>query len=115
MSMPTTRSDFAFQLAPHQTSNVLYNAQGSCLPQVIPQANVPIVVDSAYYPSVDCQACAYRNTPRVITGAGGSLATFGGYLQTQSFEEGTSPIGLPTLGPPLKPPVVLNYFGYPAL
>jgi len=85
MSLPTMKNDFAFELAPHQLSNSLYNAQGSCSPYPIPPNTTPIVFDSTYYPTVDCQARSFYEAPRTVTGASGSMGIFGAYRQTQSL------------------------------
>jgi hypothetical protein len=115
MSLPPTRNDFAFELAPHNLHGALYNAQGSCSPYLIPPASVPIVFDSAYYPSVDCQGRAFYETPREVTGASGSTAIFGGFRGTMSTEP-QSPAGstgLAPLGAPLPRVSRLNYLGCP--
>jgi len=115
MSLPTQRNDFAFELAPHNLHNSVYNAQGSCSPYLIPPNTTPIVFDSSYYPSVDCQSKAYYETPRQQTGASGSIGIFGGYRQTQSTQP-QSPAGAlgTTLGPPMPPTTRLNYLGCPS-
>jgi hypothetical protein len=116
MSLPTQRNDQAFTLAPHNLHGSLYNAQGSCSPYLLTPQTVPIVFDSAYYPSVDCQSQAYFDTPREQTGASGSIGIYGGYRETQSTEP-QSPAGatgLPSLGNGLAKTTRLNYLGCPA-
>jgi len=115
MSLPTQRNDQAFELAPHNLHNSLYNAQGSCSPYLIPPQTTPIVFDSAKYPSVDCQSRAYFDTAREHTGASGSLGIYGGWRETQSTEP-QSPAGmtgLPPLGATLPQTTRLNYLGCP--
>lgn len=115
MSLPTNRDAYAFEgLAPYNLHGAVYNAQGSCSNYLIPPATTPIVYDSAYYPSVDCQAREYHDTPRQVSGASGSLGIFGGYRQTQSTAP-QSPVGAPvaSLGPNLAPVTRLNYLGCP--
>jgi len=114
MSLPTSRNDRAFELAPHNLHGAVYNAQGSCSSYLVPPATTPIVWDSAYYPSVDCQSQAYYETPREHTGASGSIGIYGGYRETQSTEP-QSPAGgvLPSLGPTMPHQTRLNYLGCP--
>lgn len=114
MSMPTIRNDIAFELAPHQLSNVVYNAQSSVSPYLLPPSTTPIVFDSVKYPAVDGQYVGYYMTPRVFTGASGSMGIYGGYRQTQSVEEAQSPAELiPPVGRPMPPQMLLNYLGCP--
>jgi hypothetical protein len=77
--------------------------------------NTPIVFDSAYYPSVDCQSRDYVNTPREVTGASGSIGIYGGYRETQSTEPQSpaSLTGIPPLGPGMPKPTLLNFWGCP--
>lgn len=112
MSFASTRNNLPFEMAPHMLHNSLYSAQGSCSPFLLPPNSTPIIFDSVYYPSVDCQSRAYYDAPREVTGISGSMGVYGGFRQTMSLEP-QSPIGLPSLGPALQPAPLLNYLGCP--
>lgn len=103
MSLSSFRDNWAYELAPHQLTNQLYNTQGSTTPFILPPSSVPPVFDSPVYPAVDGQFLTYYNTPRGFSGVSGSLGVAGGYRQTMSFDEGNSPyVGIQTLGPMLN-------------
>jgi hypothetical protein len=95
MSLPSQRADFSLELAPHTLTTNAFNAQGSISDLHLPPASTPVVFDSVKYPAVDGQFLQYYQTPRVQTGASGCMGIFGGYRQTQSFDEGQSPVNNP--------------------
>ena len=92
MSLPSQRADFSLELAPHTLTTNAFNAQGSISDLHLPPASTPVVFDSVKYPAVDGQFLQYYQTPRTISGASGCMGIFGGYRQTQSFDEGQSPV-----------------------
>lgn len=116
MSLPSTRNDISLELAPHTLSTNMFNAQGSACSCRLPPSTTPVTFDSVKYPAVDGQFLGFYKTPREVTGASGSMGIYGGYRETQSFDEGQSPApatNLPPVGRPFPPQQRLGYYGCP--
>lgn len=114
MSLGSTRTSLALELAPHQLNNCRYNAQGSISPYLLPSPQVPIVFDSVTYPAVDGQFANYYATPRVMGPASEAIGIYSGYRDFQSTEPNTPSLTqtpLPPLGRPMKQWTPVNYFG----
>lgn len=113
MSLGSARANLAFELAPHQLNNLLYNAQTSISPYLIPPSSFPIVFDSTVMPAVAPAFQAYYDTPRTAGPASGSIGIYGRYRDFASTE-GTLPTNMQQpLGRPMPATTRLNYLGCP--
>lgn len=113
MSLPSTRNDLTWEMAPHLLHTARYSAQGTSSCDLL--GSVPLKLDSVKYPAVDGQFAAYYHAPRVEGPASGAIGIFGGYRQTQSLEpHSPAPATqLPPLGRGFPPSQQLNYLGQP--